>query len=192
VGILSSGSENRKDRPIWVFSSPAYCVCRLTASPGDAPAGQSDGPQPIAAGEALLISEFRVRGPAGGNDEFIETYNNSTLPHTVTAASGTGYGIPASDGVTRCSIPDGTVIPPRGHYLCVNSVAYSIGAYPAGNGATATGNATYVTDIPDNAGIALFNNNTGGGAYTLGNRFDAVGSAAEAMPTTRKAPGIRR
>ena len=33
-------------------------------------------------------------------------------------------------------------------------------AYSAGNGPTATGDATYATDIPDNAGIALFNNNT--------------------------------
>src|SRR6185369_14809989 len=77
----------------------------------------------------LIISEFRLRGPSGANDEFIEIYNNSGANHTVTAASGTGYGIAASDGVTRCSIPNGTLIPNRGHYLCVNSVAYSLGSY---------------------------------------------------------------
>jgi hypothetical protein len=128
----------------------------------------------------LIITEFRVRGPSGANDEFIEIYNASGADHTVTAASGTGYGVAASDGTTRCSIPNGTVIPNRGHYLCVNSVAYSIGAYPAGNGTTATGDATYTTDIPDNAGIALFNNNTGGASYSLANRLDAVGSTSEA------------
>jgi hypothetical protein len=137
----------------------------------------------------LIISEFRVRGPNGANDEFIEIYNNSGADHTVTAASGTGYGIAASDGTTRCSIPNATVIPSRGHYLCVNSVGYSLASYPSGNGTTATGDATYTTDIPDNAGIALFNNNTGGGSYILANRLDAVGSTTEANTLYREGTG---
>jgi subtilisin-like proprotein convertase family protein len=137
----------------------------------------------------LLISEFRVRGPNGANDEFVEIYNNSGASHTVAAASGTGYGLAASDGVTRCTIPNGTIIPDRGHYLCVNSVGYSLASYPAGGGLTATGNATYTTDIPDNAGIALFNNNTGGGSYALANRFDAVGSTSEANATYKEGTG---
>jgi hypothetical protein len=137
----------------------------------------------------LLISEFRVRGPNGANDEFIEIYNNIGADHTVTAASGSGYGVAASDGTTRCSIPNGTVIPARGHYLCVNSVGYSLASYPAGNGTTATGDATYTTDIPDNAGIAIFNNNTGGGSYILANRLDAVGSTSEANTLYKEGTG---
>jgi hypothetical protein len=137
----------------------------------------------------LIISEFRVRGPNGANDEFIEIYNNTGASHTVTAASGTGYGIAASDGVTRCSIPNGTVIPSRGHYLCVNSVGYSLASYPSGSGTTATGDATYATDIPDNAGIAIFNNNTGGGSYSLANRLDAVGSTSEANTVYKEGTG---
>ncbi len=138
----------------------------------------------------LIISEFRVRGPNGMNDEFIEIYNASGASHTVTAASGTGYGVAASDGVTRCSIPNGTVIPNRGHYLCVNSVGYSLASYPAGNGTTATGDATYTTDIPDNAGIALFNNNSGGASYSLANRLDAVGSTSEANTVYKEGTGV--
>src|SRR3954471_20339333 len=92
----------------------------------------------------LIISEFRLRGPAGAQDEFIEVYNGSGVTHTVTAVSGTGYGVAASDGVTRCSIPNGTIIPFGGHYLCVNSVAYSLAGYAAGN-------ASYTADIADNA-----------------------------------------
>ena len=137
----------------------------------------------------LVISEFRVRGPNGANDEFIELYNNSGADHTVVASSGTGYGVAASDGTTRCSVPNGTVIPNRGHYLCVNSVGYSLASYPAGNGTTATGDATYTTDIPDNAGIALFNNNTGGGSYLLANRMDAVGSTSEANTLYKEGTG---
>jgi hypothetical protein len=130
----------------------------------------------------LIISEFRVRGPSGASDEFIEIYNNSGADHTVAAISGTGYGIAASDGVVRCTIPNGTVIPARGHYLCTNSVAYSLNGY-------ATGDATFTTDIPDNAGIALFNNDTGGGSFSLANRFDAVGSTAEANVLYKEGTG---
>ena len=137
----------------------------------------------------LLISEFRLRGPAGANDEFIEIYNNIGAAHTVVAASGTGYGIAASDGVTRCSIPNGTVIPAGGHFLCVNSGGYSLSSYPAGNGTTATGDATYTTEIPGNTGIAIFNNNTGGGSYSLANRLDAVGSTSEANTTYKEGTG---
>jgi hypothetical protein len=138
---------------------------------------------------SLIISEFRVRGPNGANDEFIEIYNDSGADHTVAALSGTGYAVAASDAVVRCSIPNGTVIPARGHYLCTNSVGYSLGSYPSGNGTTATGDATYATDIPDNAGIALFNNNTGGGSFTLANRFDAVGSTSEANTLYKEGTG---
>ena len=142
-----------------------------------------------AAAGQLIISEFRVRGPNGANDEFIEIYNNSGADHTVAAISGSGYGVAASDGTTRCSLPNGTVIPNRGHYLCVNSVGYSLASYPAGNGTTATGDATYTTDIPDNAGIALFNNNTGGASYSLANRMDAVGSTSEANTLYKEGTG---
>ena len=146
--------------------------------------------QAAAASAQLVISEFRLRGPSGANDEFIEIYNGSGVDHTVASISGTGYGVAASDGVTRCSIPNGTIIPTRGHYLCVNSVAYSLASYPAGNGTTATGDATYTTDIPDNAGIAIFNNNSGGGSYILANRLDAVGSTSEAITLYKEGTGL--
>lgn len=138
---------------------------------------------------ALIIGEFRVRGPNGANDEFIKLYNETASPLTVVATgTGTGYGVAASDGTLRCSVPNGTVIPAHGHYLCVNSVAYSIGAYPAGNGTTATGDATYVTDIPDNAGIALFSSNTPA-EFLLANRLDAVGSTSEANTLYKEGAG---
>jgi hypothetical protein len=132
----------------------------------------------------LLISEFRVRGPSGANDEFIEIYNNIGADHTVTSSSGTGYGVAASDGVTRCSIPNGTVIPAGGHYLCANTTAYSLAGYAAADATWTSAN-----DIPDNAGIAIFNNNTGGGSYILANRIDAVGSTSEANTLYKEGAG---
>jgi len=135
----------------------------------------------------LIISEFRVRGPNGANDEFIELYNNSGADHTV-SGGGTGYAVAASNGVARCVVPNGTVIPNRGHYLCVNSVGYSLASYPAGNGTTATGDATYTTDIPDNAGIAIFNTSVAVD-FTLANRLDAVGSTSEANTLYKEGTG---
>jgi hypothetical protein len=142
----------------------------------------------VPAAEAqLIISEFRLRGPNGANDEFIEIYNNSGADHTV-AGGGTGYGVAASNGVARCVIPNGTVIPNRGYYLCVNSVGYSLASYPAGNGTTATGDATFTTDIPDNAGIAIFNTSVAAD-FTLANRLDAVGSTSEANTVYKEGTG---
>ncbi len=135
----------------------------------------------------LIISEFRVRGPNGANDEFIELYNNSGADHTV-AGGGTGYAVAASNGVARCVVLNGTIIPNRGHYLCVNSVGYSLASYPAGNGTTATGDATYTTDIPDNAGIAIFNTSVAGD-FVLANRLDAVGSTSEANTLYKEGTG---
>ena len=153
------------------------------------PTGRPGGDATVAIAGQIIISEFRVRGPNGANDEFIEIYNNSGSDHVVAAASGTGYGVAASDGTTRCSIPNGTLIPNKGHYLCVNSVGYSLASYPAGVGTTATGDATYTTDIPDNAGIAIFNNNSGGASYSLANRLDAVGSTSEANTLYKEGTG---
>lgn len=143
---------------------------------------------PAGAGD-LLISEFRVRGPSGANDEFVEIYNPNSSPLTVSPADGSaGYSLVASDGVARFTIPTGTVIPAKGHYLGVNSVAYSLAAYPAASGTTATGDATYTTDIPDNAGIALFSTATPAD-FTLANRIDAVGSTSEANTLYKEGAG---
>lgn len=172
-----------------VFLLGIVCLSSETASAQKGTNGQTVAPAATATAGQLIISSFRVRGPNGANDEYIEIYNNSGADHTVAAASGTGYGIAASDGVTRCTIPNNTVIPNKGHYLCVNSVGYSLASYPAGNGTTATGDATYTTDIPDNAGIAIFNNNTGGASYSLANRLDAVGSTSEANTLYKEGTG---
>ncbi|HEX6186179.1 MAG TPA: lamin tail domain-containing protein, partial [Pyrinomonadaceae bacterium] len=129
---------------------------------------------PAGAGE-LVISEFRLRGPGGAGDEFIEIYNASGSAHTVTTANGSaGYAVAAQDNVVRCTIPAGTVIPARGHFLCANSTGYSLGTHPAGNGTTATPNATYTADIADNSGIALFNTATAA-SFSTATRIDAVG-----------------
>jgi len=130
-----------------------------------------------AAAGAVLISEFRFRGPNGANDEFVELYNNSDSSLTVNAVDGSaGWALAASDGVTRFVVPNNTVIPPRAHYLATN-LGYSLSGYGGG----ATGDISYSTDIPDGAGIALFQT-ANPANFNLTTRLDAVGySAAPAL-----------
>lgn len=141
----------------------------------------------------VLISEFRLRGPSGANDEFIELYNNTETPIAVATTDGSsGWAIAASDGVIRFVIPNGTIVPAHGHFLGVNSTAYSLSSYPSGNdgatATTATGDATYTTDIPDNAGIAIFRtSNTAN--FSTSTRLDAAGSTAEANTLYKEGAG---
>jgi hypothetical protein len=114
----------------------------------------------------ILISEFRIRGPSGPDDEYVEFYNNTRLAITVaTTDASAGWALVGADGVARFVIPNGTVIPARGHYLAADSIAYGLAGY-------ATPDISYTTEIPDNSGMALFNSST---TFTLANRLDAVG-----------------
>ena len=135
----------------------------------------------------LIISEFRLRGPNGANDEFVEIYNNSNADAFVFTLDGSsGFALVASDGTTRFTVPNNTTIPARGHFLGVNSAGYMLANY-GGTGAAA-GNATYTTDIPDNAGIALFNTATVAN-FTMQNRLDAVGSTVESNTLYKEGAG---
>ena len=78
------------------------------------------------------------------------------------------------------------VIKAKQHYLLTGST-YSLANY--GGTGVAAGNISYATDIPDNMGIAIFNNNTGGASYTLENRIDAVGSSTEANAIYKEGTG---
>jgi hypothetical protein len=147
----------------------------------------------------LLISEFRLRGAAGSNDEFIELYNNTNTPLTVATNDGSaGWAVASSDNPTTplIVIPAGTVIPARGHYLIAREPAggterpnvgqqgqgYSLSAY-------ASPDQTYVGDIPDNAGVAVFQT-ADASALTTAQPLDAVGFAAVSDTRFREGAGL--
>ena len=126
----------------------------------------------------VLISELRTSGPGGAGDDFVEIYNNSNSPLTVAASDASaGYGLykmgadcnatPVLIGV----IPNGTVIPARGHYLFVGS-AYSLANY-GGTGAAA-GNLTLSSDIETDANVGLFTTSDVTQISSV-SRLDAVG-----------------
>lgn len=153
----------------------------------------------------LIISEIRWRGPRGILDEYVELYNASGAPLTVAATDGsTGYAVAASDGLIRCVVPNGTVIPVWGHFLCANNTpdfGYGLGSYPAGSGTTATPDAAFNLDLPEpdpdgsgpqpayQAGVALFRT-TLPVNFTLANRLDAVGSRGEPNALYKEGAGL--
>jgi hypothetical protein len=147
----------------------------------------------------VLISEFRQRGPSGSFDEFIELYNNTDAALTVNdptppATGAAGWAVVTKEGVLFV-VPNGTVIPARGHFLGVNKeptlgTFYTLDAYPAGNTRTATGDINYsLPGIYDGGGIALFNT-ANPANFTLANRLDAVGFTT-ALPLFREGSGLR-
>src|SRR5437660_6752809 len=68
----------------------------------------------------VVISEFRVRGPNGGSDEFIELYNVTNGPINI---GGWKINGSSSAGVTstRLTVTSGTTIAAHGHFLATNS-----------------------------------------------------------------------
>lgn len=140
-------------------------------------------PVPICAPPTgLIISEFRLRGANGVNDEFIEFYNNTDQDITVCAADGSdGWALVSSDSITRFVIPIDTVIPARAHYLAVGS-GYSLAGYAAGD-------LSYVPDTPDNLGLALFNTSSATN-FTITNRLDAVGFTTTVNGLYREGTGL--
>jgi DNA/RNA endonuclease G (NUC1) len=102
-----------------------------------------------ATSSTILISEFRTRGPAGANDEFIELYNATNAPVDIG-----GWKINRSNGSgtinTQVTITAGTMIPAHGHFLATNSAA-------GGYSGSVAGNQTYGTGITDDGGIGVLN-----------------------------------
>jgi beta-lactamase superfamily II metal-dependent hydrolase len=97
-------------------------------------------------GHTILISEFRFRGPAGANDEFVEIYNNGALPIDIS-----GYLLRGSNNAgtvtTRATVGAGVSLPAYAHFLFVNAAAS-----PA---VVALANQIYGTGFTDDGGVAI-------------------------------------
>lgn len=146
----------------------------------------------------VLISELRLAGESGIEDEYVEIYNNTSSDIIVQATDTTpGWAVVISNGQITGPlfvIPNGTRIPARGHFLGANSSGYSLSGYPSGNPiignanakapngitptpfAPTTPNATWDFDVPADLtiGVALFST-TNGPSWNAATRLDACG-----------------
>src|SRR5436190_9379805 len=71
---------------------------------------------------SVVISEFRTRGPQGGNDEFVELYNVSSSPVAIGGWKINGSNNSAGTS-TRVTITAGVTLQPGCFYLLTNSGA---------------------------------------------------------------------
>ena len=149
--------------------------------------------QPVPQG-SVLISEFRLRGPAGETDEFVEVYNNTEFDVTVTDANPVtcalqllatgpcGWAIVDLHGsisnVPRFVIPAGTIIPARGHYLAA-STGYSLSARAVA--ALTYDPPAYGGGQADSTGLALYKT-ADRAQFTAQNVVDAAGFEGVATP----------
>jgi hypothetical protein len=139
----------------------------------------------------LIISEFRLRGPQGVRDEFVELYNPGASPIIVnTADNSDGWALASNDGTTTTTLgvlPNGTVIPAGGHFLFANNpdnggtagtigpgVVYSLNSYPTTQVRGADSDGSFQIDIPDNNGIAIFKTATAAN-FSAATRMDSAG-----------------
>jgi uncharacterized protein len=97
----------------------------------------------------IVVSEFRVRGPNGGSDEFVELFNNSPAAIDISGWKIKGSNSAGTLGV-RVTIASNTALKAGCYFLATNSSA-SGGPY---SGAVA-GDQTYATGITDDGGIAI-------------------------------------
>jgi predicted extracellular nuclease len=125
----------------------------------------------------LTITQFRVRGPAGGNDEFVEVQNTGTAALDVS-----GYKLNASNAAgttgTRFTFPAGTSVAPGCFLLLANTAA-------SGYSGSVTPDLKYSTGVTDDGGLALLNGSgalidqvglSTGSAYKLGTPLASLGS----------------
>ena len=143
-------------------------------------------------GSGIVISEYRLRGPNGTNDEFIELFNGGVADVDVsswTLRSSTGTG--AISGLT--TLPANTRIRRGCFYIIANTAAAnSVGVTP---------DKTYVSSsgTPDNGGLAILTNtgtmvdqvgNGAGSAFGEGNRLPAFPAVAVNQSYERRASNV--
>lgn len=155
----------------------------------------------------LIISEFRLRGPQGVNDEYVELYNPGASPVIVnTTDNSDGWALAYSTTAGAISgvavIPNGTVVKPGGHFLIARNqdpavgptLAYSLNSYAgATNPATllrgADSDTGFAIDNADNGGFAIFKTSTVAN-FSAGTRMDSVGFSGVPAGLFKEGAGI--
>jgi hypothetical protein len=144
-------------------------------------------PAPSRSGN-LIISEFRLRGPQGVRDEYVELYNPSSTPLIVnTTDNSDGWALASNNGATTTGIaviPNGTIIPAKGHFLIADNpdntaggnsaLVYSLNSAPGSQVRSADSDTGFSVDIGDASGIAIFRTSNSAN-FIAANLMDAAG-----------------
>ena len=144
-------------------------------------------PAPSRSGN-LIISEFRLRGTQGVRDEYVELYNPSNTPLIVnTTDNSDGWALASNNGVTTTGIaviPNGTIIPAKGHFLIADNpdntaggtsaLVYSLNSAPGSQVRSADSDTGFSVDIGDTSGIAIFRTSNSAN-FIAANVMDAAG-----------------
>jgi hypothetical protein len=96
----------------------------------------------------VVISEFRVRGPSGSNDEFVEIYNPTNVAVDISGWKIEGGNNSGPTG-NRYTFLSGTILQPGQYFLIIGS------SYSGGVPADGIPPATLSSGITDDGGIAL-------------------------------------
>ncbi|MDT7807107.1 MAG: hypothetical protein QOJ70_920 [Acidobacteriota bacterium] len=107
--------------------------------------------QPVGPGE-VLISEFRLSGPSGSTDEYIEFYCNRDTDCDISNYIIQGFDTDLGD--YTITLEGSFVIPTRGHLLVGNSIGYSLSSYASLDADVSSGTDVFV----DNQGFQLRDN----------------------------------
>jgi len=154
----------RKIRMLRAASRMAVVLCGLSLTVSALPA--------LAAPGGVVISEFRFRGPSGGNDEFVELHNTGSSPVAIGGWQLIGCNA-AGTSSARATVTAGTMLPAGGHYLLTNTNSN-------GYSESVAGDRNYNTGITDTGGARLVAN---------GATVDAVGSSAT-VPACKEGTGL--
>ncbi|MGB8510446.1 MAG: lamin tail domain-containing protein, partial [Pyrinomonadaceae bacterium] len=156
----------------------------------------------------LIINEFRLRGPQGVRDEYVELFNPGTTPvivNTTDNSDGWALAYSTTAGVVSgvAVVPNGTVIPAKGHFLIVDNpdgataptLTYSLNTYPGKTALTAPfvrtadSDTGWSFDLADNGGLALFKTSTAAN-FNAANRLDSVGFSGVPAGVFKEGNGI--
>jgi len=145
-------------RAFWAALASMACLCSVHAAD-------------------LSIDQFRVRGPAGGNDEFVELFNSGSG-----AIDLSGYKFNASNNAgttgTRLTFAAGTLIQPGCHLLLTNSAS-------SGYSGSVASDLKYATGVTDDGGLAILDASgtvvdqiglSAGSAYKAGTPLASLGT----------------
>src|SRR3954453_20347445 len=99
----------------------------------------------LTSSNGVVISEFRFRGPVGGNDEFVELMNTGSGPVDISAWALQGCSSTTGAASSRATVPAGVTLQAGEHYLFVNNPA------TGGYSCSVPGDRTYATGFSDGA-----------------------------------------